>query len=80
MKIGTIVLNKGAGKKNPIRFFIYTGIKGRFATGINIWNGKLEKCEYYKDDFKDKAKFEEVGYCNAFDMMKAQLQELLGGG
>ncbi|KAK9679516.1 hypothetical protein QE152_g40017 [Popillia japonica] len=80
VKKGTIIHNHWAGDKNPTKYFIYTGISGRYANGIN-WDGKeLSKVSYYKEDLADKTMFEPVGYCNAFDIMKADLKRLLGMG
>ena len=78
MKIGTIVLNHSAGDGNPLQYFIYTGIKGKYATGLSLFNGKLEKVEYHKSDFISSGKFEAVGYCNGFDIIKEDLKSILG--
>lgn len=77
MKKGTIIRNHWAGENNPGRYFIYMGISGRYAVGIQYIDGKLQKVNYYKSDFADKEKFEPVGYCNAFDVMKADIEKLL---
>ncbi len=77
VKIGTIVLNHWAGEGNPSKYFIYTGIKGKYATGIFLNNGKLETANYYKKDLLDSGKFEPVGYCNGFDIMKEDLKSIL---
>ncbi len=79
MKIGTIIKNHWAGYKNPIRFFIYTGIQGSYATGIYLDSGRLGKTRHYKHDIQDKSKYEEVGYCRAFDLMKSDLEHFLNG-
>ena len=76
MKIGTIVCNHWASDDNPIKYFIYTGIKGRYATGIALIEGKLERLNCYASDFKDREVFEPVGYCNAFDIIKEELQAI----
>jgi len=73
MKIGTIILNKWAGDNNPIRYFIYTGISGKYANGIVCVGGQLKKTQFYKHDFLNSGMFEAVGYCNAFDIMKQAL-------
>lgn len=77
LKIGTIVCNHWAGENNPSRYFIYAGTSGKYANGISYYGGKLNKEQYYAKDLKDKIMFEPVGYCNAFDAMKADLQKLL---
>ena len=76
MRIGTIINNHWASEENPTKYFIYTGIKGKSATGITINNGKLEKTEYYKRDLDDKTNFEPVGYCDAFEIMKRDLKKV----
>ena len=78
MKIGTIVLNHWAGQNNPAKYFIYTGIKGKYATGIFLNNGKLERVTCYATDFRNKEIFEPVGYCKGFDIMKEDLKSILG--
>lgn len=77
MKIGTIIKNHWAGgENNPARYFIYTGIKGRYVTGICLEGNRLGKIEFYKSDVKKNPEtFETVGYCKAFDIMKEDLKE-----
>lgn len=77
MKIGTIIVNHWAGKGNPGKYFIYTGIKGKYATGIYFYENKLHKSKYSKEDFINSGKFEPTGYCNGFDIMKEDLRSLL---
>lgn len=77
MKIGTIVVNHWAGDGNPSKYFIYTGTKGKYATGIFLNNGNLEKINYYANDFKNREVFEPVGYCNGFDIIKEDLKSIL---
>lgn len=74
MKIGSIVLNKWAGENNPIRYFIYTGMTAKYANGIVCVDGQLRKTQFYKHDFLNSGMFEEVGYCNTFDIMKQDLR------
>lgn len=76
MKIGTIFINHYAGNKNPVRYFIYMGTTGKYVNGIYLNNGKLQKIQYYRDDFETDM-FEKVGYCNAFDVMKGDLSGLV---
>ena len=85
MKIGTIIKNNWASEGNPAKYFIYTGIEGKYATGVCLAPaGRLEKVLYYKDDFRDaythegEKVFESVGYCDGFDIIKADLQSILG--
>ena len=76
MKKGTIILNHWAGEKNQSKYFIYTGIKGKYATGICLIDNKIEETTYYKDDLKDKEKFEEVGFCDYKNFIKKSLNEV----
>lgn len=77
MKIGTIIKNNWAGDKNPSKYFIYTGIEGKYATGLSLVGGKLKKVKYYKRDFDGKEAFETVGYSKGFDMLKESLEVLI---
>ena len=76
MKIGTIICNHWAGDTNPNKYFIYTGIKGEYATGITLYENKLEKIGYYASDFKNHEVFEPVGYSDGLDIMKKDLKIL----
>lgn len=78
MKIGTIVENKWAGQGNPLRYFVYTGISGKYATGISEVNGELERVRYYKEDLLNATMLVPVGYCEGFDLMKADLRRMKG--
>ena len=81
MKIGSIMINHSAGKDNPLRYFIYTGIDGEFATGIYMTSKmQLGKVHYMKKDIKDTDKFEVVGYSKAFDIMKVDLVNIINKG
>jgi hypothetical protein len=73
LKIGTIVRNHWASEDNPTKHFIYTGISGELATVISYDGKKLINNKYYKNDLKDTEKYEPVGYCEAFDIMKKDL-------
>lgn len=77
MKIGTIILNHWASKKNQSRYFIYTGTKGEYITGITCYDGKLDAVLYYKRDFEDRKVFESVGFCNGFNVIKQDLKALI---
>lgn len=77
MKIGTLVKNNGVGDKNPSRIFIYTGISGEYANGLELIDGKLEKTRYYKRDFKKEDIFQIIGYTNGFEVLKDDLKKLL---
>lgn len=77
MKIGTILLSHVAGKNNPHRYFIYTGIVGDYATGIVTYKGKLDKIKYYKKNFKEwvaSGDFEAVGYSEGFSILREDLE------
>jgi hypothetical protein len=74
MKIGTIIKNEWASDGNPTQYSIYTGVKGKYATGLVFVNGRLEPIRYYKKDFSDETKFVPVGYCNGFDIIKQALK------
>ena len=83
MKKGTILHNRWASDENPTRYFIYTGINEKYATGITF-NGKdLEKIKYHRkefeDDFKINGQLVAVGYCKAFDIMREDLLKFLKG-
>lgn len=81
MEIGSMMINHSAGKDNPLRYFIYTGIDGEFATGIYLTSKmKLGKVNYMKKDIKDPSKFEVVGYSKAFDVMKVDLVKIFNKG
>lgn len=77
MKVGAIIRNHWAGDSNPVRYFIYTGIKGRYATGIYLSDNKLTTVDYLAKDFEDRETFEVVGYCSGFSIMKADLKGFL---
>ena len=75
MKIGSIINNYWASEGNPTKYFIYTGIKGKYATGICLIDNKLEKIQFYSNDFKNSGKFEQIGFCSAFETMKEDLRK-----
>lgn len=77
MKTGTIINNHWAGDSNPIKYFIYAGIEGKYAVGIYLDNGGLKKVKYDKSDVLNSDKFEPVGYCKAFNIMKEDLKNIL---
>ena len=79
MRKGTIIRNHWASDKNPTRYFIYMGIKGRFAEGIELVDGKLNTVRYHKEDFLNSEAFEKVGYCIAFDILKSDLKKFIEG-
>lgn len=72
MKIGTIINNQFAGENNPTKYFIYTGVVGRFATGICFVDGKIEKMKFDKKRLNNY--LEPIGYCKAFDIIKEDLK------
>ena len=43
MKTGTIICNHWAGESNPIKYFVYTGIKNGYGTGLYLKDGKLKE-------------------------------------
>lgn len=77
VKIGTIIKNKWAGEGNPGRYFIYTGIKGDYATGFYIKNNNVKKIDFYKGDFQKRDIFIEVGFSNYMDIAKNDLLEVV---
>lgn len=81
MRIGTIVKNGWAGEGNPLKYFIYTGVSGKYATGISLENGRLIKIRYYKKDLKETRDgedvFQIVGYSTGIDLLKEDLKRFL---
>lgn len=77
MRIGDIVRNDWASDKNPIRFFIYTGIKGKYAFGICVTENGIEETRYYKEDVETD-KFVVVGRCEYQDLIKKDLRQARG--
>ena len=81
MKIGAIMINHSAGKSNPLKYFIYTGVEGEFTTGVYVTSKmQLGKVHYMKKDIKDTDKFEVVGYSKAFDILKEDLIDAFNRG
>ena len=77
VKLGTIIKNKWAGEGNPSKYFIYTGIKGDYATGFYIKNNVAKKIKFYKKDFQKEAIFVEVGFSNYMEIAKNDLAEVV---
>ena len=79
MRIGTIIKNHWASKGNPVKYFIYTGTQGKYATGVYLEdNNRLLKLRVYASDFKKKDEFEPIGYSKAFEIMKGDLRKAKG--
>ena len=75
MRIGTIIRNDWASDRNPIKFFIYDGVAGKYINGLAIVDGKIERIQYYKKDFAESGKFVEVGFCDFKQYIKNHLEE-----
>ena len=76
MKTGTIICNHWAGESNPIKYFVYTGIKNGYGTGLYLKDGKLKEVRVSKKDIKEATGFEPVGFCMGFEMIKDDLREI----
>ena len=76
MKIGTIICNHWAGENNPVKYFIYTGIKNGYGTGLYLQDGKLIELRVYKKDIEEAANFEPIGISKGFEVIKDELRTL----
>lgn len=79
LKKGDIILNRWAGTVG-VAYFIYTSTSGRYINGLQLWNGRISKCQYYKsslgEDFPDgQPAYVKVGHTDAFNVMKRDLLE-----
>ena len=74
MNLGDIVRNDWAGDGNPIKYFIYTGISGRYATGLYVSGNEIRPVRYYKEEMKTD-KFVVVGHCNYRDVIIGDLKK-----
>lgn len=77
MRKGMLIRNCSASDRNPQRYFIYTGISGKYANGLTFDSkGQLEKIYFNKYDFLQEGFFEPVGYSKGFDILKEDLKKL----
>jgi hypothetical protein len=40
-----------------------------------VWENTLKNIKFYKEDFEDADYYEPVGFCNAFEIMKNDLNK-----
>ncbi|MCP4354389.1 MAG: hypothetical protein GY793_01910 [Proteobacteria bacterium] len=53
MRKGTILINPWVSETHQFRRSIYMGIKGKYFETWYVYDGKLEKVQFYKSDLKD---------------------------
>ena len=76
MRVGTIICNHWAGDDNPTKYSIYIGTGSKNIKVIQVVKGKLNIGEYDKKRFFESGMYEEVGYCNGLDIIKADLKAM----
>ena len=74
-KCGDLVLNKWAGKGNPLRVCVYLKQSGKYALVLYVdLFGKLESVNAYKGNIENDAEhYVLVGHTDAFDLLIADI-------
>ena len=74
-KCGDLVLNKWAGKSNPLKVCVYLKQSGEYALMLYVDSlGKLESVNAYKGNVENDAEhYVIVGHTDAFDLLASDI-------